>query len=458
MLKKGLLMILAVLMAFPLLACSADIDVTETAELNKTVTLGEESFTQPEKKDPPVIPEGFTVGYGRVLINPEPGTGLGGYGNADTRLSASIQDNIYLTCTAVSDGQNTVLLFSSDTIHVGSSIAAKVGDIAMKNYGIPVENVIMNGTHSHSSPALYNSSYTGMAKYVKMYYGAAQEAMDAALRDLAPAEIYTGSGRTQNLNYVRRYVTLDGKTFLGNWPDSVDPSYGRHETEADNQLQVIRFERGEKKDIVLVNWQCHTTTTSTENSTSVSADWVKGLRDKMEKDGDVLFSYHQGAAGNVIPNSAMKGEKNNRDYIKHGEEIADVALKAMENMTKRESGAVRARKLSVSYNINEKYRKKEKLERTTETANMTAISIGDVAFASVSGELHDTLGMELKEKSPFAMTFVCAYTNGTNGYLPAEFAWNVGGYEVDSTHFVKGTPENMVERLLEVLNEFYQAG
>ena len=66
---------------------------------------------------------------------------------------------------------------------------------------------------------------------------------------------------------------------------------------------------------------------------------------------------------------------------------------------------------------------------------------GDLAFCSIPGELHDSLGKDLREASPYKMTFLCGYSNGMNGYIPAEFAFANGGYEVGQTHYAKGTGE-----------------
>ena len=78
---------------------------------------------------------------------------------------------------------------------------------------------------------------------------------------------------------------------------------------------------------------------------------------------------------------------------------------------------------------------------------------GELGFAANSCEMFDTNGMEVKAASPFKMTFVCAYSNGTVSYIPAEFCWDVGGYEVKMCHFERGAGEKIAKELVCMLNE-----
>ena len=71
--------------------------------------------------------------------------------------------------------------------------------------------------------------------------------------------------------------------------------------------------------------------------------------------------------------------------------------------------------------------------------------------------MFDTNGMEVKQASPFKMTFMCAYTNGGNGYIPSSYAFSRGGYEVDTTRYVQGTGEALANELIRLLNTLHSA-
>ncbi len=436
-----------------LLSCSSlEEAVTETLEpATEETEISAETVTV--EKGPIVLPDGFSAGFARATVNPAPGTALAGWTTAANRLSRAIMDDIELTCTAICDGKNIFLLYSADSLYVGETMVSTVARMMRESYEIPEENIVMNATHTHSAPGLHLPSLAGMNEYLKEFYPALKEVTDTAICDLAPAELFAGESRTQGLNYVRRYVSVKDGSYLGGTAlgSGLLPEIAKHETEADNQLRILKFDRVEKKDIVLCNWQCHPTTTGAEGSTGVSADWVGALRDEAEALMDVHFSFHQGAGGNVVPGSLIKGETKNGDHIKHGKAIAKVAAEAVANATKLRSGPFRATKISFTGTRKESYANKNGGTKT-ETMDLSVLSIGEAAFATAPIEMHDTLGMYVKEKSPFKATLMCAYTNGAHGYMPSSLAFDNGGYETNSTHFVKGTGEEIASKLVEMLD------
>ncbi|MBE6712113.1 MAG: hypothetical protein E7580_01190 [Ruminococcaceae bacterium] len=456
----ALLLALATLLS--LVACSPSLaSETKPEEVKQTAKAPEaEKNSEEEKKEtlPPVLPEnypeGFTVGFARAIVTPENGTGLGGYGNHMTRLSKTVIDDLMLTCTAICDGENVVLLFSTDLVGIGPGIVNYAQSIIEKTYQIPKENVIFNATHSHSTPAMYNSNVTGMAKYSKLYYEAVKTTVAEALHDLAPAQILVGRSETEGLSYVRRYVNKITGEYLGkNLNPGQDPNVVAHESEEDEVLQVIRFDRAEKKDVVLVNWQCHPTAPGGENDTRVSSDFISSLREQAEADYDILVSYHQGAAGNLAQTGYLQGDRNNSaDFYQQGRDIAKVVGDALQNATPAEPGKIQAKITNYKAAFKEEILNGTQTRVYSESIPLYTITVGDLAFCSIPGELHDSLGRDLRAASPYKMTFLCGYSNSMNGYIPAAFAFPNGGYEVDQTHYAQGTGEALIETHLAELN------
>ena len=89
----------------------------------------------------------------------------------------------------------------------------------------------------------------------------------------------------------------------------------------------------------------------------------------------------------------------------------------------------------------------------TKEIPITTITMGNIGFATIPGELFDVCGQYIKENSPMDMTFVMGYCNGAVGYLPSEYAFSYGSYEVDITAFVMGTAEAVAKRHVEILTE-----
>ena len=463
--KKTLSLILVFCMLLSLFSCSSSIAMEEsktgetaTEENKKTAT--EEETKEEVDTSPIIYPQGFSVGYARAVVNPANGTGLGGYSSADTRLSQVILDDLKLTCTAISDGESAILVFSFDLPYISGSVVSKACDTIEKNYGIPKDNVFFNITHTHSGPALLNTKYPGMAKYAKLYYTTSNRLAGEALRDLEEATILTGRGETDGINHVRRYVSLVDGSYLGKNLKNQDPTKVGHETQADEEMQIIKFDRKTKKDVVLCNWQCHPTGPGGTNDPRVSADWIGSLRDKVEQEADVLFSYHQGGAGNIGATSAIIGEKSygGELFVEHGKVIADTALSIMTNsLAPIEAGKIQAKQFTYVAEYKPEILSGQEKKIYSNNITLSVLSVGDLAFATCVGEPHDTMGMTVKHDSPFAMTFFCGYTDGYVQYIPADFAYDHGGYEVSASQYARGTGEAIVAELLKELNTQYAA-
>lgn len=436
----------------------------------------------------------FSVGYGRLAINPPAGIGLGGFGNTNSRLSETVLDDLCVTCVALNDGEQTVLMYTVDFLGVSLNNYKIISAWVEENLSIPAENVFITATHNHSAPQVRDGS-TSVIPYMPLFYEGMYEVARLAVADLTEAELFIGSARTEHLNYVRRYLREDGSFHGVGWFTRNKSPIARHESDADDLMQVLRFVRREKKDVVMVNWQCHVTTTSGLKRTDVSADWVGAFRDEAEKDLDVHFAYYQGACGNLVPNSYLPQEISNSDYHKHGKDLTVVLKKALEALVPVEPARFNVvhhnhygkfqtdtegkdldqakeiceafdrgdtdgvRDLCLEYGFHSNYHAKAILGRSKmakdagKDIQMAALSMGDVGIVFAPYEMYDTNGMQIKARSPFEMTFVCGYTNNAFGYIPSATGFQNGGYEVDACTFAAGTGEILVEEYLRLLTE-----
>jgi hypothetical protein len=60
---------------------------------------------------------------------------------------------------------------------------------------------------------------------------------------------------------------------------------------------------------------------------------------------------------------------------------------------------------------------------------LQAFRIGDLSVAAIPFEVFTEIGLEIKEKSPFADCFTIELANGSYGYLPTPEQHKLGGYE-----------------------------
>ncbi len=88
--------------------------------------------------------------------------------------------------------------------------------------------------------------------------------------------------------------------------------------------------------------------------------------------------------------------------------------------------------------------------------HMTLLAIGDLVLVGVPGELFAELGIAIKANPYFRHTFVPGYCNDLVGYVPTREAYEVGGYEVESSRVAQGSGELLVHLALVHLAEMRQ--
>ena len=475
--KKITALLLALVMLLSLCACaSSSLAVDETAAKTEEA----KTETKEEKETGPIVyPKEFSAGFGRADITPDPPVEIG-----PNTIASTVNDPLYATCVAVCDGEAVALLYHLDVKSIPTSYLRMVTNRLKKDYGIPAENVILNATHSHNSPV----SLTADTRWLQKMLNGLSDAAGAALRDLAPADAYISKGDTTGFGQVRRYLLENGKYKCN--PSQNDKPIA-HESEADAELRAIRFDRGDKKDILLVNWQCHAAHGRSAHPKWISSDFIHNLRTGVESEMDVHFSYHNGASGNLNFTNATGPQKAN--YEVAGKELVGVVKETVKNEEKVETGKIKTAKSTVrvgviqdsperiegakkysgaaateqpailaQYNLISSYevsaiKARQSYGGPTTDIALYAISFGDIAFSTSPFEQFDSDGKAVRDASPFKMTFSCAYSNGHHGYLPSSLAYPHGSYEVYTTYFVEGTSDLIVAGQVALLNQLYSA-
>ena len=438
--------------------------------------------TEPQKS--------FRVGYSKVNITPSQPAQLWGYAGRE-RLHQNVLDYIYLTCVALADeNDNTILMYSVDTGSADKQTAQALKTLVNKETGVPEEHIFFTATHTHSAPY-----FTKMGTQLS---NAAVQSAQEAIADLKPAEMYYGAANTVGISFVRSYYAEDGTVVGVNFGDRTKTLVG-HTTEIDDEMRILQFKREGGKDVIMANWQCHPHRTGGPEIYDLSADIIGMMRTNMEQDLDCLFVYYQGGAGNIDPISYIQSEEVNigREYKEHGRLMAMTAKKALENMTKINTGEIKVMTQTQTYNSNKLDLDKipvaqmvidyyneghthteakayaESLDpalqsyfnavnivgraRYPDTYDITisAVAIGDLGWGIFPGECFDATLRDVRNESPFEYNFTSAYTNDYIGYFPTEVAWDLDGYEVGATRVERGVAEDMGSRVLDMLNTLH---
>lgn len=438
------------------------------------------------------------VGFSRVDITPQEYTTLAGYGNDAYRMCNQIVDRLYGTCIAFRDeAGKTLILCTADLLNaVKETVVDGAKKAICEATGVPEDLISVSVTHTHAGPSMYSWEDPRTNRFLTYYSKQMAKAAKEAIEDLAEAEISYGKRIVPNMTFVRHYIGNDGSYFginYGSWKSGAKA----YADVSDDQLQVLRFQRKDARDIVLVNWQCHATTTGGHHSPDflMSSDFPGALRNHLEGLTGCHAAYFQGACGNLIPFSPIKTDLivPERDYILYGRTMAEQAVKCMdEDMKPAKAGPIRnihyifsgevdhdddhrvpdAEKvvehfyeldkdaqlaLLRQYQFNTVHHARQTINRSllgkTLEMDLYAYGIGDISFATTPFEMFNSNGRFVKDNTPFAITFMLAYSNGSNSYIADELAHRYDCYEVNSRRFKKGAAEEIAGKCVELLDQ-----
>ena len=489
--KRIIALILTLALALPLAACGGA--ETTLVEEGETETLLQTQTTVETAEDAGVHEvTGFSAGFGRGDITPTTTVPLGGYGNSSYRMSQNILDPLYATCFALQDENGErMLIYQLDLGNPRTTFAEQIFKLLEKETGIPRDHVLLNATHTHSGTDI-NSGDGGIGLWKNLAYKAIVQAAKDALADLDTCTaIYAGTTMTDRLNFVRRYYKENG--FVCDNADYGTGEITGHETPADEEMRIVRFDRKNQPDLILANWQCHNHRTGGSSKYDISSDFVGVFQKQTEKNLGVKMLYLQGGGGNINPSSKISGEARFGNYTEIGRALYEHLAEGLDkNMKEVEMGAIRtetgtltgkfthekedmipqcqeisaiwatndrpaARALCAQYGISSAFEANAIIARAKrgegEDIHVICYAIGDLGIAAAPFEMFCQTYQDLRAKSPFAMTLTCGYSNDSQGYMPAAECYPNQGYEVVTCKYVQGTAEQIEAKQLEILNE-----
>lgn len=467
--KKFLSLLLAAIMVLSLCACNGS-----TGEADQTDGAGQTG--------------GLQVGFGKVSITPDYTVGLGGYSDMESRMHTGFVDYIYTTCIAVTSGEETILIYTVDNVATSLSTKIRMRTSITRSTGIPEDKIFIGATHTHSAPSL-GTAYPNGERYMRDFDIAAAKAAEQALADRAPATMYQAKANHEGLNFIRHYTLTDG-TLTDSSGASALPTnqLAGHPMPSDTQMVLLKFDReGDKKDILMVNWQAHPAKANEIGYNLISPNFIGSLRNKLEKDTDTLVAYFTGAAGNQVTDSLIPGENPMLTYTAYGEKLAECAYSMLDSLQPVEGTAVKSTRQTVkvavdhswdhmvaqadqvyevwksqgltmgdnlakTYNMSSSYHARAIRDRAkmgaTVDMEISAFSIGDVGFTTGSYEMFSDNGIFVKENSPFETNFIIT---GCSSYVASDIAFTYRNYEADTGFYARGVAEQLADEYVKML-------
>ena len=434
------------------------------------------------------------VGFGKINITPSYSVGLGGNGTDKNRRSTGLISYLFATCVAVKYGQETILMFTVDTLSISDDLADIIrAAIVAECPEIKLEHIYLAATHCHSAPSPYWTDNSPEGKYRTEFINYMPQAAKAALKDLAPATMEFAQFDLEGMKFVRHYIAVDG-SYAGNNYGNQNIAYKEHTYDPDHEMILVNFPREGKDDILLVNWAAHPSNPydATIGYKNISADHPGWCRDKLEEliGGGTKVVYFNGASGDVDFYNWNKAQNHGLLAKPYGEKLAEYAFQhyselkpvedttfrtttrdvvltvehelenllpqAMEisNLYKTTSDKKTANQMAYEIGLSSCFHASAIVRRSksgaTDARETSAIAIGPVGFVLVGYEMASEHAMELKEAAPFDTVFIMS---GNNRYLPREEAIDYHSYEGDTRDYTREAGDLMVQNFNEILNE-----
>ena len=435
------------------------------------------------------MPEaGLYAGFAKVDITPDYQIGIGGYSNAESRRSEMVEERIYTTCIALTDGEETILLYTIDNCACDHGMAEKIRAAVTPVTGIAGEKIFCSATHGHNCPSF--GGYPEAQQYVADFLEACVKAATEALADRSKAELLAVKKGVYGMNFVRHAVLKDGTVLspgVGPTPGNPAVSYV---TEPDRELQLLKFQREEfKKDILLMNWQGHPDQARKIGFNSICAGYPGPLRDVLGALSGCLVAYFTGADGNTSYDSRVLTDKHGMSWRQYAGHMANIANDLLEKLEPVEGTGISTCRRMVEVQIDHSWdhmlpqaneifelwkatdkptgdaagkqygfssvyqaraiRSRASMEKTR-LLEVNAFRVGGVGFTTGTYEMFSDAGIAIRKQSPFKYTFLMT---GNSSYIPSEKSHDYRCYEADTGFYLKGTAELLVDNYVEMLKE-----
>jgi hypothetical protein len=391
-------------------------------------------------------PKAVKAAWFRADISCDVGTTLAGYGNND--VSVEKIDDLELNGLCIDDGNDKVLIMSFDLIGLDNAAIRKIRNWASTSLGVKEANVLVSSTHTHGGPhtemyrnaaKLNGSSYRipddpshPDAKYPPFFDKVVSEAIHRFAQNPGWREVYVGfysSSSDENRN--RRFTTADNHaSFIAHRRTLHKIATGV----ADKELGTLAlFDPQTYAPLfVLGNYAAHPLASHApgKGGLRITSDFPGFYRRYIEAETGAQAMFVMGACGDLVPKGDELGTRAARRV---GENLAEASLADIIDI-QRNSQRFMMSKPIVGGRI-EKFEAKlrarwrEVYERDAITLEVQCVSIGDVAFVGVPGEMTNELGLEIKWHSPYRRTFIAYCGTDYFGYISTANQVAAGGYE-----------------------------
>ena len=393
----------------------------------------------------------FRAGEGAADITPPIGTELAGFHRTPGKERRSTTVRQSASARALMFGTSNTNLFalvSLDVCAVSQEFCREIKKEIAKSSAIPVENIRIGATHTHSMPTLRYFRQWGRLPedYRSMVATQIVQAIVLAKKDLSPAKLFLGKDTVLGASHNRTTETYKTEDLFAQ--ESTD-----EERWLDRTLHALHFVREERgRNLLWYQFSAHPVCYADETT---GPDFPGLVASKFKNQAGISPSFLQGHCGDVNSGTSGRGDPEKvsdaivtslHQAIKNGRpvEVAqirqvtstfraplDLELHKQQLETYRADPAQCVRGAWVDAEFAREWHEvasKWDLTQNTYATPVSALSLGDVALLFHPGELYSVYGLTLRRDSPFRDTLVIGYVDDLIGYVPDPKAYAAKEY------------------------------
>ena len=385
--------------------------------------------------------DALKAGEGTVDITPPVGTVMSGfhYSPGNERRIEGVRQPTSARALVLRAHNSEVAILSLDILGVSGELARRIQQRVEDRTGIPATNVRVTATHSHSTPTgVYLRQWGDRPKeYLADVQQKCVVAVQRARSDLTASELYLGKSIAEGANFNRTIETWKNE-------DAFTAAADDSERWLDRTVHVLHFERlGGAKNLLWYHFSAHPVCFTDRNA---GPDWPGVVAETFEKSEDITPSFLQGHIGDVNPGDGAP-------WLGVAETTAARLAKAIGQALRGsrkvnfDAMAMRSQEIQIPLDMAlhreqiERYRKdpqkhsdgeyvdaafakewyesaaKWDAERRGLAADISVLTLGDLALFFHGAELFSYYGLRIRHESPFQDTILVGYADGFVGYL-----------------------------------------
>jgi len=371
------------------------------------------------------VPKGFSqqikVGAASRIITPDPLLPVSG-GMGPTRPATKKIGELTVRAVVLEQGATKAAIVSVDALGFPSVLVQRA---AKKVNDIPLQNIVVGATHTHSGPDFYafpdgKGGHTGDLKYIDRVCELMAEAINEAAAKVQASTVRVATGKVEGQVAYNYYAI-----------ELYDPRAG-----------ILQFTNAEGKTIAtLVNYAIHPEVLGNEVG-ALSPDLIGPLCDRIESKIGGMAIFMNGAQGGMItadnrdlskiadPLAGRWTDKREwSECLRIGEKLADEALRIISTAETIAEVPLQCEHRMVEFPVDSdalwgvvQYSPLNypRNENRTISSRVNLIQIGPARIATIPGEALPNIGFYLKRKMSGEHNLLFGLTNDAFGYILTE--------------------------------------